>query len=80
MQFVGKENARSTLNAVTRQENIYGFKLKNIAVSIGKDDFILPKLGYINRGDHHLFFLEDKNIPDEISKKYQTTSERQGCL
>ena len=80
MQLVGKENARSTLNAVTRQENIYGFKLKNIAVSIGKDDFILPKFGYINRGDHHLFFLEDKNIPDEINKKYQTTSERQGYI
>ena len=71
LQFAGKVNARSTLNVVTRQENVYEFNLKNIAVSTGKDDFILPKLRYRNKGvefDHHLFFLEDKNVADEIKK------------
>ena len=68
MQFVEKVDARSTLNIVAKKENVYEFKLKNIAVSLGKDDFILPKLRYRNKGiefDHHLFFLEDKNIADE---------------
>ena len=44
-------------------------RLKNVAISIGKDNFILPKLRYKNKGvefSHPLFFLEDKNIPDKI--------------
>ena len=74
LNSVGNVDARSTLNIVTHQENVFEFKLKDKTINIRRDDFILPKYRAKTGGvvfDHHTFFLEDNFVPGMIKKNIE---------
>ena len=73
LKFVGKLDARSTLNIVRHEENVYEFELKDKTIKITRDGFILPAYRLQKRGvifDQHEFF-KDNFVPEKI-KKYLT--------
>ena len=78
LNFVKKVDARSTLNIVIHQENIFEFKLKDKTINIRRDNIILLKYK-TKTGEvafhHHTFFLEDNSSQQELKNisNHQTT-------
>ena len=82
LNFVGKADARSTLNIVTHQENVFEFKLKDKTINIRRGDFVLPKYRTKTGGvvlDHHTFFLEDNYVPARIKKIIRSDHQEKNC-